>query len=387
VESEGAGLGRGVRRALATALVAAAVAAVVLTLAGAPEVGEPLGLRWLRLASTHPIRCALAVMLGGLALVGPGDRSGRELAGGEAPAPVSIPGTPTPGSPRNSGSKLELGRRIPMMARLYPAPPLVASRKLSGDEAPGPETSARRTRSSFIETVAMLPALDELVRGPEKCGHLGQCLLIEPTCSTHKKNQFPSQAVVVTNAARRMIELSKAGEKLNSIVVHGDQDPASHPEFRAISENLRELTNKWFARSDLVLLSDSQNLDRTDVQIALALYDKPILRFEAGTQKTFKELTGARPTQFKEMVENLSRLELERMILQACFVRGAADNSTDSELKAWYKYVADFKPASVQIYTLPKATNDLKPVTKAKLEKIAAEVSDKVGIPCEICEV
>ena len=42
---------------------------------------------------------------------------------------------------------------------------------------------------------------------------------------------------------------SKAGEKLQHIVVFGEVDPTVHPEFRAISENLRELTNKWFPRA------------------------------------------------------------------------------------------------------------------------------------------
>lgn len=232
----------------------------------------------------------------------------------------------------------------------------------------------------------MLIAQDELVRGPEVCGHFGNCLLIEPTCSTHRRNQFPSQAFVVTHAARRMIELSKAGEKLQHIIVLGEQDPVMHPEFRAISENLRELTNKWFPRAALCLLSDSRELSRPDVRIALSAYDKPIMRLEAGTQKTYRSLTGAKASAFKETVDGLSRLEIERLILQACFVRGAADNSTDNELRSWIKYVADVQPAEVQIYTLPRpdTKKNFKPVTKNRLEKIAATVNEKTGIPCEI---
>ncbi len=235
----------------------------------------------------------------------------------------------------------------------------------------------------------MLPTRDELVRGPQVCGHLGICLLVEPTCSTHRRNQFPSQAVVITNVARRMIELSKAGEKLHHIVVLGQEDPTLHPDFRAISENLRELTNKWFPRTSLCLLSDSNQLDRPDVRIALSLYDKPILRLEAGSQKTFKSLTSSKVLEFKQVVLQLSRLEIDRLILQACFVQGAADNSTDNELRSWMKYVADVHPAAVQIYTLPRpdAKKNLKPVTKGRLAKIAAQVNEKTGIPCEVCAV
>lgn len=232
----------------------------------------------------------------------------------------------------------------------------------------------------------MLLALDQLVRGPERCGSLGSCLLIEPTCSTLRRNQFPSQALIVTNAARRLIELSKAGDKLQHIVVLGEKDPTLHPDFRAISENLRELRNKWFPRTALCLLSDANALDRPDVRIALSIYDKPILRLEAGTQKTFRSLTGEKKGDFKQHVDLISRLELGRLILQARFVQGAADNSTETELRSWLKHVADVHPAAVQIYTLPRpdVKKKLKPVPLNRLEKIAAQVNEKTGIPCEV---
>jgi len=231
----------------------------------------------------------------------------------------------------------------------------------------------------------MLSTHDELVRGPEKCGHLGQTLLIEPTCSTHKKNTFPSQAVVVTTAARRMIELSKGGEKLKHIVVHGKIDPTMHPDFRPISENLRELTNKWFPRAKLTLLSDGRQLDRTDVRIALGAYHKPSMRLDAGNQKTFKGLSGAPGTEFKKVIAGLNKLEMERLMLHTCFVKGSTDNSTDAELKSWLKQVADINPATVEIFTVSKAdtTKDVKAVTKPRLEKLAAEINER-GITCQV---
>ncbi|MFT5287357.1 MAG: wyosine [tRNA(Phe)-imidazoG37] synthetase (radical SAM superfamily) [Planctomycetota bacterium] len=231
----------------------------------------------------------------------------------------------------------------------------------------------------------MLPIQDELVRGPERVGALGPTLIIEPTCTTHRKDTFPSQAVVITTAARRMIELSKGGEKVKHIVVHGSPDPTLHPDFRAISENLRELTNKWFPRAKLTLLSDARHLDQTEVRISLGSYHKPSMRLDAGNQKTYKSLSGAKASEFKDVVNRLIKLEMERLLLHTRFVKGSVDNTTDSELKGWLKYVVDIRPAAVQIFTVSKAetTANLKPVTKARLEKIAAEVAE-LGITCEV---
>ncbi len=233
----------------------------------------------------------------------------------------------------------------------------------------------------------MLAVQGDIVRGPERSTRLGRCLIITPTLATARPNQFPSQALIVTTAARRMIELSKAGEKLKSIVVSGDKDPIQHPEFRDISENLRELTKKWFPKAQLCLLSDSLFLEDPEVRIALGIYDKPILRLEAGTQKTFRALSGEKGETFKEVIANLNLIENERIILQARFVKGGVDNTTDAELRSWMKYVADIGPASVQIYTIPKADpkSKLKPVTPKALEAIATNLHEKTGITCEVC--
>ena len=233
----------------------------------------------------------------------------------------------------------------------------------------------------------MLTALmNDVVQGPEKTARHGRTLFIRPTLPGGRPGSFPSQAVVVTAAARRLIELSKGGEKLDSVVVTGAVDPTLHPEFREISQNLRELCDKWFSKANLVLLSDSLGLHRPEVRQSLSIYDKPVVRLEAGSQKTYASLTGNKPATYKGVVESLSKVELERIIVQAKFVRGKADNSTDAELRSWLKQLGTVAPGQVQVYTLAKADakSGLKPITAARLEAIANQVADKTGIPVEI---
>jgi wyosine [tRNA(Phe)-imidazoG37] synthetase (radical SAM superfamily) len=230
--------------------------------------------------------------------------------------------------------------------------------------------------------------MNDVVRGPEKTERFERALVINPTCASTRPNSFPTQAIVVTTAARRMIELSKGGEKLDAIVVQGDVDPTLHPDFREIAENLRELSNKWFGKAQLTLVSDSLGLGDPEVRQSLSLFDQPILRLESGTQKTFAALTGRKPAEFKSVTENLVKVELERIVIEARFVRGSADNSTENEVKAWLRYLEAAKPAAVQLTTLEKAdtARKLKPITRTRLEAIANQVADRTGLPVEIIQ-
>jgi hypothetical protein len=81
------------------AALALAAGAAAAGLAGSPELGEPLPLRWLRVALTHPFRTGLALFLLLLGLLGPdpssdrGDRGeGDEAVGGRDPGSGSNPG-------------------------------------------------------------------------------------------------------------------------------------------------------------------------------------------------------------------------------------------------------------------------------------------------------
>ena len=229
--------------------------------------------------------------------------------------------------------------------------------------------------------------IDRVVRGPLEHPQFGKSLVIDPGVPPARPDQFVTHAFVVTTAARLLMSHSKIGDKLAAVVVTGsERDPMAHPEFRQISENLRELMNKWYPKASLVLESNGQHLDDPEYRHVLSSYHRPILSFEAGTQKTFAALTGRKPGDFKEICENLSKLELDRWILRANFVRGGPDNSTDSELKNWLGYVEKFNPALIQVSSQKKADGTAKPVTKSRMTEIAEKASAKTGVEVEIID-
>jgi wyosine [tRNA(Phe)-imidazoG37] synthetase (radical SAM superfamily) len=242
-----------------------------------------------------------------------------------------------------------------------------------------------------------------VVYGPIKTRRLGIALGINPVptatgncapdcvfCKTGQAdavpivtriNSAPSAGVIVTAAARRIIGMSKASEKLECIVISGNQDPTRHHQLLTITENLRDLRNKWFPKADLAILTDGTNLEPADHRRALQIYDMPILRFVWGTLKTFTAMTGRKPDDLKTLVTHLTGMD--RLILSSTFVQGGPDNSVDAEVKTWIKRVEELRPKEVQIQTIDNPKNrTVKPraVSVARLEEIAAQLTEKTGI-------
>lgn len=247
-------------------------------------------------------------------------------------------------------------------------------------------------------------AYHAIVFGPVKSRRLGISLGINPTPSSREQcppncvfcqkgtadsvpilaraNQLPSAGVIVTSAARKIIEMQKAGEKLESVTVVGNQDPTMHPNLLEIVENLRDLRNKWFPKADLSLLSESTGLGSDEVRRALRVFDRPILRFEWGTQKLFTSMTGRPANDYKQICEALTALD--RLVVQASF---GPQNSAEADVKAWAKKVEELRPKEIQILSSEpagKKASKSKGLSNAKLEELATSLADEVGIPTAV---
>ena len=229
-----------------------------------------------------------------------------------------------------------------------------------------------------------------IISGPQKTERLGMTLGIDlgsqdVALAVSRDNRMPRASVVVTTAARNIIRLSKAGEKVESIAAYGSvMDPTMHPEFREITTNLRDLRNKWYAKATLWLISDSPRLEEPDIRRCLGIYDRVMARMEWGTAKIFTAMTGRKSAELTGLMSNLG--QVDHLVIQARFQRGDNDNSTEAEVKAWIKRIGELKPREVQILnpeTRPGAKK-YKPVPKGRIGEIAAEVTEKTGIPATV---
>lgn len=228
--------------------------------------------------------------------------------------------------------------------------------------------------------------------GPVRTDRLGNALGIDLgsqdlTLAVSRDNRMPRAAVVVTTAARQLIRLSKAGDKLDAIVVFGSEvDPTLHPRFKEITENLRDLRNKWFQRAKLVLHSPEPHVDTLEAQLSLGIYDRAVLRLEGGTAKTFAALSGRKGTDLGEIVRAIAHLE--NLTIESRFFRGSVDTTTDAEIRGWVRKLGEFKPAEIHVLTTDKkvAKAKLRPAPKSVIQKVVAEVTAKLGIPAHVFE-
>jgi wyosine [tRNA(Phe)-imidazoG37] synthetase (radical SAM superfamily) len=202
-----------------------------------------------------------------------------------------------------------------------------------------------------------------------------------------RANQHPSAGIIVTSAARKIIELSKAGEKLKSLIVAGGVEPTTHPNFLEITENVRDLRNKWFAKASLVLLTDGSGLDSPEARHSILIYDRPVVRIDWGTAKLFTAMTKEKGTVLKERTDRL--VGMEKLVVQTVFVQGKLDNTTATEIRAWIKRIEEIRPREVVLRTIPKVKRGQspKPVAMSVLEKISAELADKTGIEATILDL
>lgn len=239
---------------------------------------------------------------------------------------------------------------------------------------------------------APLPVLPDspLILGPKKADRLGVVFGVdlgsaENVLSVSRETRMPRASVLVTTAARHIIRVSKLGEKIETLLVYGSSiDATLHPDFREITGNLRDLRNKWFAKSRFWLVSDDPHIERPEVRHSISTYDRVVVRVEAGTQKTFAALTGRKPAEYATLSAQLA--QIDRLVVQARFYKGDVDTTTDAEVKAWIKRVGELKPREVYLLNPESkpANKKLKPAPKARVTEIAAELTEKTGIQAVI---
>jgi hypothetical protein len=231
-----------------------------------------------------------------------------------------------------------------------------------------------------------------IMTGPRRHARWGQVLTLDlgvpdRTLAISRENRLPRAAAVVTMAARELMRLSKGGEKVETILVMGSEvDPTRHPEFREITENLRELRNKHFPRAKLTLLSTAPCLDTAGVRVGVGAYDVPIVRLEGGTARTYAKLSGNKQTPLGKVVQQLS--SLDRLIIRAQFVRGEVDNSTDSEVRSWIRMLQDVRPSEIQISTPDPRARGSQPrgIPPSRLKQIVEQLVESLGTTVTVLE-
>jgi wyosine [tRNA(Phe)-imidazoG37] synthetase (radical SAM superfamily) len=201
---------------------------------------------------------------------------------------------------------------------------------------------------------------------------------------------FPPAIVVKQFLEKKLREMLENNELPDAISFAGNGEPTLHPDFPEIIDFTIELRNKYSPESKIAVLSNATMLHIPAVVETLEKVDQNILKLDAGTEETYKQINNSLVSiTLEEIVNNLKQFK-KNLIIQSLFVRGdykgkRIDNTSEKEINLWLKHLKELKPELVMIYPIARATpaKGLEKISLKKLEAIAEKVRE-IGLNAEV---
>jgi wyosine [tRNA(Phe)-imidazoG37] synthetase (radical SAM superfamily) len=191
---------------------------------------------------------------------------------------------------------------------------------------------------------------------------------------------FPAEEVsaAVENA------LQQSGP-LDCLTFSGNGEPTLHPQFGAIAQAVCALRDRLRPEMRLAVFSNATTVHRPEIQQALALFDLPILKLDAGTEEVLRAVN--RPAAGVTLATIVSGIKrIPHPVLQALFVQGCYSNSDSQAFTQWLELVMEIQPQAVQIYSLDRlpAQEGVQEVDRSRLQQMADEVRARTGRPVQV---
>lgn len=204
------------------------------------------------------------------------------------------------------------------------------------------------------------------------------------------RRRFNAREDVSAMLATTLQKMVADGTPPDVITFAGNGEPTLHPDFEQIIDDTIALRDKYCPEAKVSVLSNATQIHRDDVRRALLRVDNNILKLDSAFDATVELINKPQGNcTVARTVELLKAFE-GRLIVQTMFLRGEylsyrVDNTTDEEVEAWLKLVAEIKPKQVMVYSLDRDTpcQTLEKVEKDELRKIAERV-EALGIPCSV---
>lgn len=251
------------------------------------------------------------------------------------------------------------------------------------------------------EEINMLLELQkEIIYGPVNSRRLGRSLGINilpahrKICSfncvycqygwtkNHVLRKKTSPDLPTVNAVKEA--LNKALKHLNDppayITFSGNGEPALHPDFSQIVEEVIVLRDRLSPESKTAILSNSTLVSDKSIRKALSRLDVRIMKLDCGTPDIFKRYNQPCPgVNLETITEGLSLLP--DVDIQTLVSGGQAGNLDGQNTTAWIERLKHIQPLSVQLYTLDRGTpaKNLRLADREELEEIKVQVQ-KTGI-------
>lgn len=204
------------------------------------------------------------------------------------------------------------------------------------------------------------------------------------------KRRFNAREDVRDMLDRTLAKMVSDGTPPDVITFAGNGEPTLHPDFEAIIEDTIALRDKHCPSAKVSVLSNATQIHREDVRRALLRVDNNILKLDSAFDDTVQLINKPQGTYTVARTVELLKAFEGQLIVQTMFLRGEylgrrVDNTTDEEVEAWLRLVADIAPKQVMVYSLDRDTpcQTLEKVEKDELRAIAERV-EKLGIACSV---
>jgi wyosine [tRNA(Phe)-imidazoG37] synthetase (radical SAM superfamily) len=196
---------------------------------------------------------------------------------------------------------------------------------------------------------------------------------------------LPTRAEIRMALETKLKALQTEGVVLDVITFSGNGEPTLHPDFKGIIQDTCALRDQYCPQAKVSVLSNSTQLGRADVVEALRLCDNRILKLDAATDTMMRRIDQPvnKALDVATITKWLKQFNSD-FTLQTCFLRGEhkgerIDNTTEEELKAWYRVVDELQPRQVMIYVIDRKTPEehLEKISREQMEEIAAPLREK----------
>ena len=204
------------------------------------------------------------------------------------------------------------------------------------------------------------------------------------------KRRFNAREDVRTMLEETLQKMVADGTPPDVITFAGNGEPTMHPDFENIIADTIALRDKHCPEAKVSVLSNATQIHREDVRRALLRVDNNILKLDSAFDETVQLVNKPQGAYTVARTVELLKAFEGNLIVQTMFLRGEyagkrVDNTTEEEVAAWLKLVAEIRPKQVMVYSLDRDTpcQTLEKVEKEELREIAARV-EALGIPCSV---
>lgn len=207
----------------------------------------------------------------------------------------------------------------------------------------------------------------------------------------HGTTGLPSRRQVASDLEAKLRAMKAAGEGLDVITFSGNGEPTLHPDFEGIIDDTMALRDKYFPAVKISVLSNATRLSNAGVHRALERVDNNILKLDSAVEDTVRLIDSPAPGyDLAAVIEQIASFGNDA-IVQTMICRGShdgvtVDNSTDAEVSALIETYRKIGPREVMLYTIDRPTPEvnLRKVSRAELDDIAARITRQTGIPVQV---